>query len=212
MKMKWGQHITTLGNVGSGKTYFNRNGLLPLYDRIIVVDSEPDDYPDFPKVPVKKAVKLSASKYRFAVHVPTRGSREFDEETIEALSMGLLSKGRETVLLLEEATDYSDASYIPPYLRSLMRRARHRKITVIVSTQRPAMLSKDYYALSVHHFFFYLSDYDVMAVKPYAPFLAERMHQIPYESYRCLYQAPSGEIITLNPIPKYNWSGRFARK
>lgn len=211
MRIKWGEHCTVLGNIGSGKTFFNRNGLLPLYDRIVVVDSEPDDYPDFPKVSVKKAIDLAKSRYEFVVHVPTQGAIELDEPTIEALSWGLVKKGSKLCLLLEEVTDYSNASYIPPYMRSLIRRARHRDITVIISTQRPAMLSKDLYALSVHHVYFYLSDYDVSHVREYAPFLEERMSEIPYGSFKSIYQDPAGKVVILPPVPEYSWARRLKR-
>lgn len=212
MKIEVGQHITTVGTVGAGKTFFNRNALLPNWDRIIVLDSEEDDYPDFPNVSVKTAIKLAKSDYRFVCRVPTVGAIQQDEATIEALCEGLLARGHDLVLLIEEATDYSDASYIPPYLRSLMRRARHRRINVIVSTQRLQMLSKDYFALAVHHVYFYLSDYDAERVKDYAPFLKERMKEIPYGSYRSLYQAPDGTVVTLAPIEQYDWEARLKRK
>jgi DNA helicase HerA-like ATPase len=209
MEIKTGQHCTVLGNVGSGKTFNNRNLLLPLWDRIIVLDSEEDDYPDFPNVSVKKAIRLAKSNYRFVVRVATTGNREIDEKSVEDLCQGLLQHGHDLVLLIEEATDYSDASYIPPYLRSLMRRARHRRINVIISTQRPAMLSKDYYALAIHHQFFYLSDYDVSHVKEYAPYLTENMSRIPYGSFKSIYQAPDGSIVILAPCKEYNWEARL---
>ena len=211
MEIKRGQHCTVLGNVGSGKTFFNRNALLPPSARIIVLDSEEDDYPDFPVVSVKRAIDLAHSEYAFAVRVPTSGVREEDEATLEELSRGLLERGHDLTLLVEEATDYSDASYIPPYLRALMRRARHRNLSIIISTQRPAMLSKDYYALSVHHFTFYLSQYDVSHVRDYAPYLSERMEEIPYGSFKCLYEAPDGSVAVLAPVDKYDWSERLKR-
>ena len=212
MEIKRGQHCTVLGNIGSGKTFFNRNGLLPPSSRIIVLDSEEDDYPDFPAVGVEKAVRLAKSNYSFVVRVPTTGVRENDEALLESLCMGLLKSGHDLTLLIEEATDYSDASYIPPYLRALMRRARHRNISVIISTQRPAMLSKDYYALSVHHFAFYLSQYDTSHVKDYAPYLSERMEEIPYGSFRCLYEAPDGSVTVLAPVSEYDWSNRLKKR
>lgn len=210
-KFKPGKHITVLGNVGSGKTYATKNVFIVPWDRIIVLDSEEDDYPEFPNVSAKRALKLAKSDYAFVVRIPTSGVREADEELLEGLCHGLLKDGHDLLLVIEEATDYSDASYIPPYLRALMRRARHRGITVLISTQRPAMMSKDYYALSVHHFFFFLSDYDTSHVKDYAKFLNERMSEIPYESYKCLYQAPDSSVTVLEPVDEYDWKGRLKR-
>lgn len=212
MEIKAGQHITSVGTVGAGKTFGNKNGLLPLWRRGIILDSEEDDYPEFPNVSVDTALKLAKSNYDFMVRVPTVGDRQFDEPTLEKLCAGLLKDGHDLVLLIEEATDYSDASYIPPYLRALIRRARHRKINVIISTQRLQMMSKDYFALSVHHLFFFLSDYDAERVKDYAPFLKERMREIPYESYRSLYQAPDGSVVVFEPFQKYDWDTRLGVK
>ncbi len=208
--LKPGQHITTMGNVGSGKSFFNRNALLPTSSRAVILDSEQDDYPDFPDVSVHAALKLASGNSGFFVRVPTRGAIQFDEPSVEELCAGIIEKGHDMTVLLEEATDYSDASYIPPYLHALMRRARHKKVNVIISTQRPARLSKDYYSLSLHHFFFSLSDFDVERTD-YAKFLSEYQELTPYGSFKCIYQAPDRSITILNPVPKYDWAARFQR-
>jgi hypothetical protein len=215
IRIKPGEHVTTMGIVGSGKTYFNRNGLLPTSYRAVILDSEEDDYQDFPHVDVKHALRLAKSDYEFFCHIPTKGDRDFDEPVLEELCAGLLTKpyGHDFTFLIEEATDYSDASYIPPYLHAIMRRARHHKISVIVSTQRPARMSKDYYSLSKHHFFFALDDFDVERTD-YAKFLAEHAAEIPDGSYRCIYKrsgAAPDDITILAPVAKYDWAARLRR-
>ncbi len=205
-----GQHCTTMGNVGSGKTFFNKNGLLPACSRAVVLDSETDDYPEFTNVSVKQALHLAKGDTGFFVRVPTKGSIEFDEPVVEELCSGLLDVGHELTLLIEEATDYSDASYIPPYLHAVMRRARHKKMSVIISTQRPARLSKDYYSLALHHFFFSLSDFDVERTD-YARFLEQYEKEIPYGSFKSLYQGPDKGVKILGPVSKYDWKARFER-
>ena len=212
--IRYGQHATVSGTVGSGKTWFGQNAIAPMYDRLIVLDSEEDDWPFLPNVSVKKAIRLAASDYSFYVRVPTQGARELDETTLDALSFGILDKGHDLCLLIEECADYSDRSYMPVYLKALMRRARHRKVSVVASTQRLQETSMEYYSLSVHHFFFFLSDNDVTApsVSRYAPMLKARMGEIPYESYRCLYQAPDGTVRTLPPAKRFDWSKRLRKR
>lgn len=209
--IKPGQHSTTLGTVGSGKTFFNKNGLLPTASRGIIVDSETDDYPEFPNVSVKQALKFAQSDFAFFVRVPTRGSLEFDEPVMSELCEGLLRVGHDLTFLLEEVTDYSNANYIPPYLESQIRRARHQRISDIISTQRPARMSKNFYALAKHHFTFALDDYDIHATD-YLGALDGYWSQIPDGSFRCLYKRSGNPDVTvLAPVDQYDWASRLAR-
>ena len=97
-------------------------------------------------------------------------------------------------------------------MRALIRKGRKRGISVIVGTQRPAMLSKDLYANCVHHVVFFVNSYDAEAVKNYAPYIDEYLSQIPYKSYRSLYEAPDGTVMVLAPVPEYNWAPRLKGK
>lgn len=199
MKFAAGEHIVVLGATGAGKTYWCRETLLPLWTRVIVVDTEEYDYQNLPAVSVGKAVALARSKDRaFRVRVVFRGDySEQDAAAIAALCNWLLASGHDTLVVFDETTDFCDANYIPPALRSLIRKARKRNITVAMATQRPAMLSKDAYTQSIHRVVFYLPDYDCAAIKRYAPWAEERMDEVPFKSYRYLYQAPNGEVITI---------------
>jgi DNA helicase HerA-like ATPase len=209
MKIKSGQHMSVIGMTGAGKTFRVKNERLPLFDRIIVVDSEgwkdkkKTDFPEFPPVSVKKALKLAHSNYRFYVRVVPK-----DVNDIEALSQGLLAHGHDLVIDFDEVTDYSTASQIPPQMLRLIRKARHCNITVIVCTQRPQLLNKNFFANSIHHEFFYMQEYDVEHVKSYAPFLQENMNMLPYESYKSIYHAPDGTLVILEPAREYDWSQR----
>lgn len=199
MKFGAGEHIVVLGATGSGKTYWCRETLSPLWTRVIIVDTEEYDYQKLPAVGVGKALALAKSDDKaFRVRVVFRGDYgEEDHANMASLCNGLLKSGHDTLIILDETTDFCDANYIPPPLRSLIRKARKRKITVAMATQRPAMLSKDAYTQSVHRVVFYLPDYDCAAIKRYAPWAGERMGEIPYRSYSYLYQAPNGEVIVI---------------
>ncbi len=209
MKIKSGQHMSVIGMTGSGKTYRVKNERLPLFDRIIVVDSEgwrdkkKTDFPEVPAVSVKKALRLAKSDYRFFVRIVPK-----DMSDVEGLSQGLLAYGHDLCVYFDEVTDYSTPSVIPPQMLRLIRKARHCGITVIVSTQRPQLLNKNFFANSIHHEFFYMQTYDTEHVKSYAPFLDEHMGEMPYESYKSLYHSPEGTLVILPPAVEYDWESR----
>ena len=205
MKIETGQHVSIVGTTGSGKTYFAKNALLPLYSRIIVVDTEDYDFADFPAVSSKKALRLAKSDYRF--HVRVRFPPKADD-TLDDLCNGLLEVGHDLAVYFDEVTDFSTPAVIPDSLRGLIRKARKRGITVIVATQRPQFLNKAFLANSQHRIYFYVSDYDRAAIRDYAPWMTERAADIPYGSYRSIYQAPDGTLTVLLPAKEYAWSKR----
>lgn len=223
MKIARGQHLSVLGINGSGKSFGVRNAYLPLFQQIIVADTEEADFEDFPTVSAKRAVKLANSKYAFAVKVPFSGSMsESDMERLDELCYGVLRRPKDgatstsdlpaVCVYFDEITDFSDPSTIPHSLKALIRKGRKRGITVITATQRPQGLNKWFLSNSQHRVYYYLSDFDSARVHDYAPFLEERMREIPYLSFRSLYQAPGGEVIVLAPIAEYDWSKRTGRK
>jgi hypothetical protein len=198
---------------GAGKTYRVKNERLPLFDRVIVVDSEgwrdkkKTDFPEFPCVSIKRALRLAKSNYRFFVRIVPKS-----EADVEELCAGLLAHGHDLAIYFDEVTDYSTPSYIPDQMLRLSRKARHCGITVIVSTQRPQLLNKTFFANSIHHEFFYMQEYDVEHVKSYAPFLQEHMAEMPYESYISLYHAPDGSLVLIAPAKEYDWEARRAKR
>jgi energy-coupling factor transporter ATP-binding protein EcfA2 len=211
MEIKKGEHLSILGTTGSGKTYAVRNTYLPPWNRIIVVDSEEYDFKDFPKVSIRQALKLAKSDYAFVVRVVISADLKADEPLIKELCQGLLKNGHDLVIYWDEVTDLADAHQIPPPLRQLIRKARKRGISVYVGSQRPAMLNKDFLANAQHRVYFFCSDYDCQSVHDYAPFLQERRAEIPYKSYKSLYQAPDESILVLGPSEEYAWGPRLRK-
>ena len=209
MKLEAGQHISVLGTTGSGKTFFVRNAILPVYDRVLVVDSEDYDFPDFPAVSVPKALRLAKSDYSFYVRVVVAPS---ETDKLSDLCRGLLAGGHDLAVYIDEITDWTTPTTIPDDLRNLIRKARKRYISVIVGTQRPQFLNKAFLSNSTHRFYFYISDYDRAAIRDYAPWMEERCGEIPYGSWRCLYQAPDGGLTLVAPATPYSWTQRGKRK
>ncbi len=193
-----GQHMVVLGRTGSGKTYWIRETLIPTWRRAIVVDTEQMDYERLPAVSLRSALRYAKGDKAFHVRVLARGDHsEADLAMIDDLCYGLLEVGHDVLVVFDEATDFSDAHRIPESLRGLVRKARKRNISTVMGTQRPAMLSKDAYTQASHLVIFYLSDYDTDAIKEYAPWVKEHISQIPYGSYRFLYQGPDGTVTVL---------------
>jgi DNA helicase HerA-like ATPase len=199
-----GQHFTVVGSTGTGKTFLAINGILPKFQRIIVIDSEEGyDFGDFPRVSPNRAVALSKSEYAFFVRVELES-----EEEVEKFAAELLKHGHDLVLWIDEITDWADARRVPPELRKLIRKGRKRGISVGVSTQRPAMLSKDYLANSQHCFWMYMRPYDAAAMREYAPWAELRMDEIPFRSWCSIYEAPDGKLYVVEPVTSYSWARR----
>jgi hypothetical protein len=214
--IKAGQHAIVEGINGSGKTFGVRNGLLPLWDRVVVIDTEGLEFNDFPSVDVKQAVKLLKSKYSFYVRVSMSGDLNTDLARIDELSLGIRkSLTKETapaVIYFDEFTDEADATVIPPSLRSLVRTARKRNLSIIAGTQRPQLMNKTMVANAVHRFYFFMSEYDAEQIRSYAPFVKENLSRIPYQSYKCIYQRPDSSIVILAPFIEYDWAARLKEK
>ena len=222
MKIERGQHLCVIGINGSGKSWGVRNGYLPLFQQVIVVDTEEADFEDCPSVDVKRAVKLANSKYAFVCRVAFSGSGDdADAARLDELCYGLLKRPKDgatsesslpaLAVYFDEVTDFSDPSTIPPSMKALIRKGRKRGLTVITATQRPQGLNKWFLSNSQHRIYYYLSDYDAAHVRAYAPYLESRLSEIPYKSYRSLYEAPGGAVITLAPIPAYAWDRRLGK-
>ena len=203
MRIGSGEHLVIVGTPGAGKTQFIIRGLLPIFPRVIVVDTTGDDFTFLPRVSVRRALALARSNYSFRVRVELSGYADEDEIQVDTLCRGLLNpKAVRVAVVFDEVTDYTSASYMPPAMSSLIRKARHHGHTIISATQRLQYINKGFFANSVHRVYFYLSDYDCARVRDYAPWLQDRVAEIPYKSFRSLYQAPDGSVILLGPVPK----------
>ena len=209
MEIKHGEHTTIVGQTGSGKTFFAKNGLLPAFNRIIIVDSEDYDFAEIRAVSVKQALELAHGNKPFVVRVIMAGTIEYDEERLKSLCEGLLEHGHDSTVYIDEVTDFSDTRTIPPYLLSLIRKSRKRRISVIVATQRPQNLNKNFLANSVHQFYFFMDEFDIEYLKHNgAPYLSEQIKFIPKRSFKSIYYDGEQTVI-IRPVPKYNWKKRL---
>jgi hypothetical protein len=212
---KAGQHAIVEGINGSGKTFAVRNGLLPLWDRVLVVDTEGLEFNDFPAVDVQQTIRLLRSDYSFYARLPLSGDLDTDLSVIDALALGvrrgLTKQAQPSVIYFDEFTDEADASVIPPSLRSLIRTARKRNLSIIAGTQRPQLMNKTMVANAIHRFYFFMSEYDAEQIRSYAPFVKENLSRIPYGSFKSIYQRPDSSIVILSPFPEYDWTSRLKK-
>ena len=211
VNVEYGQHAVLLGVPGSGKTFLARNLLLPPAERVLVVDTEEYDFEDFPKVRLKTALRLAKGNSRFVCRVVMSGDFPQNLGPLDELCSGLLKNGHDLYVYFDEITDFADASVIPPSLRALMRKGRKRSITVIAGTQRPQLLNKTVFSNSVHRFVFFISDYDAARIREFAPWVEDHLAEIPWKSYRCIYQGPDSTLTILEPAEEYAWRNRFKR-
>lgn len=210
-----GQHIIVEGINGSGKTFACTNGLLPLWQRTIVIDTENLEFDFFPAVSISKAIALLKSKHSFHVRISFSGDPTTDLPRLDELCAGIHSLGTKTLpaaVYFDEFTDFCDANVIPPKLRQLVRTARKRNVSIIAGTQRPQLMNKTMVANAQHRLYYFMAEYDAEQIKSYAPFVKENLSRIPYGSYRCLYQAPDSSVMVLEPWPKYDWPARMKKQ
>ncbi len=203
---KYGEHIIVLGKPGAGKTYFIKNAILPVYGRHIIIDTEEREFDSniWPEVSIDDSIKLINSNQEFkrSIKFPV-GERGF--AMMEEYSFSLLNTSGNTAIYFDEVTDFCDARKIGDGLLSLYRKGRHNNITLIAGTQRPQLLNKSIYTNSIHKFWFFVDEYDIQNWKAYTPYIEEHIGQIPYRSYKCIYERPDGSLQVLKPVKEYKW-------
>jgi hypothetical protein len=212
IEVKRGEHGALLAKTGEGKSWIERNGIMPLFQQVIVVDTKEVDFNDFPPVSVEKAVRLAKTDYSFYVRLPFAADLEYDLPRLKTLCAGLLKRGTKRpplIIVIDEVTDFADSRKLPDSLRQLIRKGRALGISVWSGTQRPAMLPKDYLANVDHTFYLFMRGYDQEANDDWAPFLAERMPEIPHGSHKSLYEGPDAKVVALEPFPEYDWAERL---
>lgn len=219
---KPGQHGVAIGQTGSGKTWGCKNGVLPAglekTHRLFVVDVEQGfDFPEpvFKARSLSTALKWSAGDKPFIARVEfhlVEGDSQTAEEKFDQLAYGLLDGGgHDLFLYIDESTRFSPHGNAFDAYDELIARARKRNISVVSGTQRPQMISKTVYTQSIHRLWWYVDQYDADGwLQRSATPIFERMNEIPWESYRFLYQKPGGSIEKYDPIPEYDW-GAWSR-
>lgn len=136
-----------IGSTGSGKGVSVRALLKAERPARLLIWDPLNEYGAFCKVrtsdPVAMARAVNDTGAPFSVaFFPGKDVRTY-ERPFEQFCRVAWSAGRCTVLV-EELADVTTASYAPPLWSSLTRRGRHRGLSLIACTQRPAKIDKDF--------------------------------------------------------------------
>jgi hypothetical protein len=207
-----GRHWMILGQTGAGKTFWAKNYLLSRVRREIVVDTEEYDFPDEVWHPVKvsRAVDLAHSSKAFRVRVPMPMGNP-GRDMLDELCLGLLKRGENVLLYIDELADFAHNGHVTDPVLAIVGKARKRGISFAGGSQRAQELPKKAYTQAKNHVFFYLDPADVFYWHDKAPYLPEKMPEIPFESYRWLYHGPGGALQVFSPVPKFDWEGQAKR-
>ena len=199
-----GQHIVVLGQTGSGKTFYLKNALLKTVRRVLIIDTEEKEFNDYalakgnPSHIVRSIPKPKEKNFRWRAVPPVAGQDEYIDELCNELLDA--PNAEHSWIVFEEVTDYSDAFTIPDGMRSLVRKARKRKITVACTSQRPAGINKWLYENSQHKFLFYTDPDEQSRMKRLTPVTALALAQIKYGSHDFIYVGPGGQPVLCKHI------------
>ena len=193
IEIKKGEHVGLIGTTGSGKTYYFRHVFEPETNRLIVIDTEERQFNDLSVLkgdPFKIVKKLPDDK-NFRLRWTPTVSQEVDD--MEAFAQSLIYFGYDLQIYIDELTDFSTATSMKPWLKSLFRKARKRKISIYWGSQRPAGVNKWAWDNSQHKLLFYVREYDRKVLDKYYKGISDQLAQVEWGSYQSIYLDPAGQ-------------------
>ncbi len=132
--------VWVCGQSGSGKSYWIKHELLPRWDRVLVLDpmaeygAHVEAIVDGPAAAKAWLVHRGAGHHLTPFRLAVVTNSEADALKVLELAWTLPS----SLVVVEEVDQIAHPGYSPPELRQLIQRGRHRRISVVCSTQRPA--------------------------------------------------------------------------
>ena len=215
------EHIGVIGQSRSGKTTFVRDIVLswflntPGFGRVWAIDTE--ERGEFPESDGWKVMPfdsitpnnvelikiLNDGNIKFKWVTPFSTDTKGLEKN-ELLCAMILKYGTNIAIYYDEISDFCNTHWIGEQHTQLMRKSGKREINIIWSSQRIQMVHKDIFSQTHHLFVFFIKpgEANSQAVKQAAPFISENLAQIPYQSYRALYQGPSGKVVIVTSSRK----------
>lgn len=153
---------TVCGMKGTGKTYLERYGLLPAYERAFIFDTN-GEFTEYPTVDEAKESKKSVLKVRYEPQ--TDSPKELDR-----IAKALWEKGNYALFVSEAELYLPVNGNLPPNIFKIITRGRHRNVGLICDTRRIANLNKTAFGLSDHCFVFrHFSPTDLDYLKGFIP-------------------------------------------
>lgn len=130
---------TVLGKKGSGKSFFTKKVLIPLFPRLIIIDPL-DEYNYFYAYDLKTVVEVTKANWASKKKQFRIVYRPLDEH--EDLFFKFVYGLSDITVLIEEVDGYSNGKVIDPYLERLYKYGRHKNINLICISRRPAEIGR----------------------------------------------------------------------
>jgi hypothetical protein len=138
-----------IGASGMGKSSFIKGKLLARYKRLLIWSplEETDRYTDFcggvhVKGSIRELIAQVKAKAKAIVYEPTGDKKERDRQFELFCTVAWELEG--ATVLVEELSQVTMASWAPPAWKKLSTAGRHRGLTLIGTSQRPANIDKDF--------------------------------------------------------------------
>lgn len=157
---KVGEHISAIGDTGTGKTYLVSK-LVDLRQYVIVFRTKPDDikFPGFRKAATVKAMD---DMYETRILLEPKHGQQM-RQGYELLTR-VWDQGGWTIVIDEEW--YVEARlHLTEWVETLLTQGRSKKISVIIGAQRPARISRFAISQCTHLFSFRIEGRDLQTIK-----------------------------------------------
>lgn len=167
--------ITVCGMKGTGKTYLEKNGLLPHYKSVFVFDTD-EEFDEYPR------------------YLPqTDSPKELDK-----IAKVIYAKGN-CLLVVSESEIYLPVNQgLPPNVFKIITRGRRRNVGLLADTRRIANLNKTVFGLSDHCFIFrHFSPTDHDYLKGFIPRDVRELASLPNYHF---WHYTMGEVEQYPPI------------
>lgn len=202
------EHVGAVGTTRAGKTTLFKKEIVPNQTRILVVDTKGEDWNHLPAVDWKAAIrkvewsdkfKGNHTTVRFRWRIPM-GVGEKAEDDANSFAYEAVRRLRNVTIYWDEIGSYCRAASIGDGLKVLITQGGGRDLRFYWGTQRPTMVHADIYDNTAHLFVFHVKTKDRRAVRKYFPYYEDHASEVPFRSYKFLYEDPSGEARVMGPV------------
>lgn len=201
-------HVGACGHTRCGKTYLLNEKVVKVQTRVLVIDTKQEDWDHLPAVKWPDAIrKIRLSDWRYRNHTTARfrwripmGVDEASVDDAGKFAFEALRRLRNVTILWDEIAPYANANQIQDGIKALITQGGGKDLRFYWGSQMPQLTHATIYNQSSHLFVFHIRTKDRKAVKKYFPYYEELGPQVPYRSYRFIYEDPAGEPRVMGPV------------
>ncbi len=194
-----GQHVTIVGQNGTGKSHMGERAFALAWPRGIIIDHKHES--------VARGYQIARGLKQFdqlwpevprLIFRPTMYGGDAAREQIDQVLNRAFVHGN-TGVLIHEAMQLCDARQIPPGYNRCLTMGRQRRVTMVNLTQRPMHVHNSVFAESKHFFvFFLLLEGDRRKISGFAGPTAAG---VPGQEYGFFYYGPSmTDAVEMPPL------------